>query len=362
MISVVTEHEVLGQIFRSTFAGRSSVGADLSDELLAQLARRAVAFTAPCAAHELVRAICQSFAGSNLFTDALSDRVERIVEDLIVYGDILEMRPVEGGSWSEEKGFVLLPAPPSFVARSNGSVAILGVAGDQITPLTAELETLVTYRGALRVIPAPYDTDLHAHLVELGLLRLSEKTWLRLPPSEPASVHIASWLTLLSREPACPPFEGLEILDTKRSPTFYKDRWCKPDRQHSGSYVARRPQRYGASLWCLAELENGALRRFKDLNIPGDRLRPIDIAWRIQAAFDASAQTPQRYRCSASTSSMSLLRFYAPVPSWCERHLSIVGQKTKADRCLFSFEIPTSQLASEIKFLRDALWMAETTD
>jgi hypothetical protein len=361
MISLITEQEAFGRIFRSSFLSPLSDSSRLSDELLAQLARRAVAFTAPCAPHELAKVVCQSFAGTTLHPVELAERVDRVVEELIVYGDILEMRPAEAGSWSEGKRFVLLPAPPSFVARGNGTVAILGVAGDQITPLTAEIESRVSYRGALRIIPKPYESDLLIHLVELGLLRLSERTWLRLPPFESAAAHIASWLTVLSREPACPPLEGLELLDTKRSPTFYKDRWCKPDRQHSGTYVARRPQRYGTSLWCLAELENGVLRRLKDLNVTGDRLRPVDIAWRIQAAFDASAQTPQRYRCANISSSMAILRFFSPVPSWCERHLSIVGQKTKADRCLFSYEMPISQLASETKFLREALWLDETT-
>jgi hypothetical protein len=362
MISLITEQEALGRICQSSFLSPVPGSSDLPDELLAQLARRAVAFTAPCAAHELAKAVVQSFAGATLYTEGFTERVDRVVEELIVYGDILEMRPAEDNSWSEDKGFVLLPAPPSFVARSNGTVAILGVAGDQITPLTAEIEGLVSYRGALRIIPGPYDSDLLAHLVELGLLRLSERTWLRLPPFEPAATHVASWLTVLSRESACPSFEGLELLDTKRSPTFYKDRWCKPERQHSGTYVARRPQRYGAPLWCLAELENGVLRRLKDLSVTGDRLRPVDIAWRIQAAFDASAQAPQRYRCTNVSSSMVVLRFFSPVPSWCERHLSIVGQKTKSDRCLFSFEMPISQLASETRFLREALWMVEITN
>ncbi|HVR55655.1 MAG TPA: hypothetical protein VMT72_02360 [Pseudolabrys sp.] len=362
MISLITEQEALGRICRSSFLSPFSGTSHLSEELLAQLARRAVAFTAPCASHELAKVVVQSFAGATFNTEEFTERVDRVIEELIVYGDILEMRPAEDGSWSEDKRFVLLPAPPSFVARSNGTVAILGVAGDQITPLTAEIEGLVSYKGALRIISKPYDSDLLAHLVELGLLRLSERTWLRLPPFEPAAAHVASWLTVLSREPACPPFEGLELLDTQRSPTFYKDRWCKPDRQHSGIYVARRPQRYGTALWCLAELENGILRRFKDLSVTGDRQRPVDIAWRLQAAFDASVETPQRYRCTNVSSSMAILRFFSPVPSWCERHLSIVGQKTKADRCLFSFEMPISQLASETKFLREALWMVETTN
>jgi hypothetical protein len=296
-----------------------------------------------------------------LYSDALVERTGEIVEELIVFGDILEMRPRADSAWSEEKSFVLLPAPPSFVARKNGSVAILGVAGDQITPLTAELESHASYQGVLRIIPDA-DADVQAHLLDLGLLKLPEKTWLRLPDIQTAAAHIASWQTILAREPSSSAIDGLEILDTQRPATFYKDRWCKPERKHSGVYIARRPQRYGASLWCLVEVQNGALLRFKDLSVTGDRLRPFDIAWRIQAAFDAAAGKPQCFRRSEIDASTALLRFYSPVPSWCERHLSITGKKTKADRCLFSFEIPADQIANEISFLRDTLWMAANAE
>ena len=126
-------------------------------------------------------------------------------------------------------------------------------------------------------------------------------------------------------------------------------------------YVARRPQRYGAPLWCVADLEAGAVRRFKDLSLRGDRLRPFDIAWRIQAALDSVAGNPQRYEASERDASVAMLRFFSPVPSWCERHLAVVGQKAAADRCLFCFEIPPQELPGEIAFLRDTLWMKERT-
>jgi hypothetical protein len=124
-------------------------------------------------------------------------------------------------------------------------------------------------------------------------------------------------------------------------------------------YVARRPQRYGAPLWCLVELENGSLRRFKDLSSRGDRLRPFDVAWRIQAALDAVAGNPQRFDISTVDASTTTVRFYSPVPSWCERYLSITGEKKAGDRALFRFDMPTAQQAREIGFLREFLWMTE---
>ena len=138
--------------------------------------------------------------------------------------------------------------------------------------------------------------------------------------------------------------------------TFYRDRWVEPRNQHTGLYVARRPQRYGTPIWCVVELESGRVKRFKDLREPGDRIRPSDVAWRIQAAFDALAGHPQQYRASPADD-VTLVRFYAPLPSWAERRLAIVGTKTQAERCLFSYEIPNDEWPGEHAFLNEALWM-----
>jgi hypothetical protein len=359
MIALLSSAQALSKVARSVFLPDAPERNTPSDELLAQVARRAIAIMAPCATHELARAVTQSFPGLDNDVQAVAERIANIVEDLIVYGDIIEMRDTAEDSWSGAKGFVLRPAPPSFVKRKDGSIAILGIAGDQITPLTADLNSRTVHHGVLRIIPASPDEDLDALLIDLGLLKLPERTWLRLPNFETAANHVAFWQQSLAAEPASTAIDSLQILDTASSPTFYKGRWGSPDRKHSGMYVARRPQRYGAPLWCLAELENGSLRRFKDLSARGDRLRPFDIAWRIQAALDAVAGNPQHFDSSMRDAPTVSLRFYSPVPSWCERHLSIAGQKKTAARCLFYFEIPTAQLDTEAGFLQEALWMTK---
>jgi len=359
MIALVTPEEALQRVVASVFSTPTRSDAALTDELLAQLARRAVSFLAPCPSHELVKAVVQSFVGSPLDNDALVQRTDDIVEQLIVYGDLLEMRPRSADDWIDGTKRVVLPAPPSFIEREDGSIAILGVAGDDVTPLTAEHEARVIYRGALRILPPSDDDDIPAHLVELGLLRLSEKTWLRLPEMDTAAQHLGRCRVELDRQPRAVSLDGVQIIDTAQSPAYYSGRWCEPKSQ-SGIYVGRRPQRYGAALWSLVELQKGSVCRFLDLGSSGDRLRPVDVAWRIQAALDAVSGNPQVFRCTEASPDMALIRFYSPLPSWCERRLSIVGEKTKADRCLFSYEVPRSHMTNEVKFLQDALWMAES--
>jgi hypothetical protein len=359
MLADLTHEQLFERIGHSVFFHMGGKPCELSDELLAQVIRRAAQVTAPCTKQELVSSVVQSFSGIVTVDEQFTGRIEHVTEDLIVFGDILEMRAAPNDLMLNPTGFILRPAPPSFVARRDGSLAILGIAGDYITPLTAELERRVVVRGALRIMPATDGEDTQTLLRELGLLKLSEKAWLRLPTVEAASTHIASWRQQVANELPAAGLDGVRILDTSRSPTFYNDRWCEPAVKHTGLFIARRPQRYGAALWCVAEVEKGVVRRFKDLSAPGDKLRPFDLAWRIQAAFDSNSGMPQRYRCSDRETATTTLRFFSPIPSWCERHLSVVGHKTKADRCLFSFDIPTNAVANELKLLHETLWMTE---
>jgi hypothetical protein len=50
------------------------------------------------------------------------------------------------------------------------------------------------------------------------------------------------------------------LLDTERSPAYYPGRWVMPKRQ-SGRFVGRRPQAYGADLWCYMEVADGTVKR-----------------------------------------------------------------------------------------------------
>jgi hypothetical protein len=151
MIALLSSAQALSKVDRSVFLPDAPQCNTPSDELLAQVTRRAIAIMAPCATHELARAVTQSFGGLADGDEAFAQRIDRNVEDLIVYGDILEIRESAEGGWSGTKSFVLRPAPPSFVKRKNRSIAILGIARDQITPLTAELNSRVIYHGALRI-------------------------------------------------------------------------------------------------------------------------------------------------------------------------------------------------------------------
>jgi hypothetical protein len=235
----------------------------------------------------------------------------------------------------------------------------MGVAGDEITPFTPELASRLRHNGGLRMIFPADGEDLKGLLSEIGLLELPETVWLRIPKLESAASYLADQRRQLAQEQSSGAVEGMRILDPSRSPAFYRDRWGNTRAHHEGIFIARRPQRYGSALWCLVELEGGVVQRFMDLHSLGDRLRPCDIAWRIQMAIDAEAGTPQSVRVKEGQES-SLLDFFSPLPSWTERRLAVVASKSMGAGRLFSYELPTSSLQEEIAFLKNALWLAET--
>lgn len=352
-VSLIQPHEVLPRIARSLRIANAPDG--LTAQLLAQALRRAAHILAPCPRHELERAVHQSLRGLGLGDEDLRIFTEETLETLLVYGEILEMRTASDDPWHTSP-LVLRPAPPSFVVRKNGSVVILGVAGDDITPLTTEMNTRFAFQGVLRILSPGGSEDLCTLLRELELIELSENSWLRLPPVETAAAYLAAWRQNLSVTELATTIEGLRILDTARPSSFYPDRWVGPGAAHSGMYVARRDQRYGAPLWCLVDLKDGVPRRYLDLVSRGDRVRPCDIAWRIQMAIDAQVGSPQRFRIRPLGPEYAL-DFFCPLPSWAERKLAVVGERAERHKSLLSYRISAPDLEYETQFLRERLWL-----
>jgi hypothetical protein len=356
-ISVITAGDAIHRVARSLGFQAPAPVEGLKPEIIDQALRRAVHILAPCGKHELENAILESFAGLGHIREELAPVVEQTLEELIVYGDILEMSNADDDHWTRS-ALVLRPAPPSFIARKNGSIVVIGVAGDEITPFTPEVATRIRHSGGLRTIYPDDGEDLKSLLHEIGLLELPERVWLRIPNLESATSYLADQRRLLAKEPPSGGVEGIRILDPSRSPAFYRDRWVDAGPRHEGIFVARRPQRYGSALWCLLELQGGVVRRFRDLHSQGDRIRPCDIAWRIQMAIDAEAGTPQSVRIRKGQQT-SVLSFFSPLPSWAERRVAVVGSKTLGGGSLFSYELAMNNLEEEIAFLKKALWLAE---
>jgi hypothetical protein len=255
-ISIIAPQEAIHRVARSLGFEAPALAEGLKPEVIAQALRRAVHILAPCGKHELENAILESFAGLGHVREELALVVEQTLEELIIYGDILEMRNADDDHW-RRSALVLRPAPPSFIARKNGSIVVIGVAGDEITPFTPELAARIRHSGGLRTIYPDDGGDLKSLLHEIGLLELPEKVWLRIPKLESAASYLGDQRRLLAKEPPSGGVEGIRILDPSRSPAFYRDRWVDAGPRHEG-HLRRTPS---AALWQRSLVSPGTPRR-----------------------------------------------------------------------------------------------------
>lgn len=333
------------------------VATDASQDLIKPALRRALFLLAPCSRADLIR-----FVAAPLAPFAISrESVETALEELIVYGDALEMRKLAGDPWDAPPS-VLRPAPPSFVQRDDGTIIILGVAGDYPSALTPALQSRVVQAGPVRLLLVPDDDAPTAHLRLLGLAPLSEQAWLRTPKAESAASHRRNWVEQLETvRDAAGGIDALEILDPERSVRFYAGRWREPSLSTSGIFVARRPQLYGARLWSIAQFVAGACHRLLDVYEDEERQRPCDIAWRLQMAIDVEAGHPQEVRVRQA-GKVSALEFFSPLPAFAERRLALVGAKQPGEGCLFRFEMDPMRVATELAALQTHLWMRPVRD
>ena len=327
----------------------------IHDEVfLAALVRRSAGILCPCSPSTLVRAICESL---DYFADdaaQLTQEVETAVERAAISGDLLELSQVTTDD-PNTKGTWVFAAPPAFVCRKSGAVLLMGVAPEEPSPLPASLSSRIEHDRHYRIIRPQPGENLREVLSDLGVLELSEQSWLKLPRKETAK----DLRDRLERELAAQPPSGdvpdLLILDSTRDPMYYRGRWTTPARE-TGCFIARRPQAYGAPLWGFARLSAGVLERFLDFPLRRDKWRGSDAAWHLQLAIDACRGAAQRYRRRRSKDGM-YLDFFSPLPLWAERRLAIVGRPAARERCLFSYLLPKEESASEESFLQTQLWL-----
>jgi len=354
MIQRLTPADVLERAARSLALGGPTVS---PESLAAQALRRAVSALAPCSRAEALRFVRQPLDG---LMAVGGDWYEDLLDALIAFGDVLEVTPQDQDAWRTGR-LVLRPAPPSFVRRANGDLIIVGVAGDQPTALLGELAERLEHRGPLRTVRQPLPAGAVDLLKALGLIELPETAWLRAPVT--ASAQGYSELSrgeVLKTPVATAPLDELSLIDPGRPVTFYSGRWRPPASGDTGVFVARRQQLFGLRPWCLVELERGEPRRLHDLVATDNRERPCDLAWRIQAAFDASAGKPQQVKVARTPSAVEL-EFFSPLPAFAERRLVVKGEKSARAGCLFAYTLPPAAATDELAALSEKLWLTEAS-
>ena len=353
-VTRITAAEVLAGC-RDTLAMPHDGNAPLDESMLAMLARRSAGIHCPCSRATLRNSLIECLHGLPTKFDPLSAAIDEAIEALIVGGDLLELADVVIDD-SDVKQTWVFAAPPSFVVRRSGSVFLIGIVADQDTFLPTTLAERVLHRGYTRVLEPQPDENLPKELRALGLQQLSDRAWFKAPKIEDPAEMLSRHQRTLDDQTFITGIPDLQIIDSTRPVTYYRGRWTNPTDQN-GTFVARRPQEFGAPIWCLVELRNGEPTRLLDLPIPGTRWRGCDAAWHIQMAIDHDRDAPQRYRRRVEGNGIRF-DFFSPMPQWSERRLMILGRRVAPDACLFSYVIPANEAVDEEVFLQQNLWLS----
>ena len=340
---------------RQTFGLSENHREPLDEVLLAALLRRSAGIHCPCSRTTLRASLLESLAHLSEDKQTLSERIDTIIEGLIVGGDLLELSDVATDD-PDIKGTWVFAAPPSFVVRPSGSIFLLGIVPDQDTFLPQALAARISHEGFTRVIIQDSGEDLSTDLREHGMQELAESTWLKCPRAERPEAMLERHERELGLQPPSGAVKDLHILDPAKPVTYYRGRWTTP-RSQTGTFIARRPQEFGAPLWCFAKLEAGSVVRILDLPLRKTRWRGCDVAWHLQMAIDSCRQTPQRYR-RQDVGNEARLDFFSPLPQWAQRRLMILGYPCHPEQSLMSYRLPSAEAEDEEQFLREQLWLS----
>ena len=353
MINVITSRDVIR--YCRTVLGVQDAGHGINDVFLTSMLRRTAGIVCPCSRSVLRYELVESLSHLGEDQESLSERIAVLIDDLIVAGDLLELSDVAYGD-TENKGTWVFAAPPAFVERKSGSIFLTGIVPDQDSFLPDELVTRIEFANSTRTIRPRDGEDLAEKLAGEGLMRLSESNWLKAPRKQKAREVLRQAVQRLSSETECAPFQGLEIINPDTKAIYYRGRWSLPQ-SHSGMFVARRPQEFGASLWCFVELRAGNLVRAIDLPFSAYRWRGCDAAWHLQMAIDGELDNAQRYLVSDKGYDTCRIDFFSPIPLWAERRLMVLGKKCPGENSLFAYEIPVAEATQEEEFLQENLWL-----
>jgi hypothetical protein len=335
--------------------GLAQVGVDLfSSEALSASLRRAASFLCPATPGRIVRSVLEVLEGIPGFGDDTRAQLETLLDVLLGHGDLLELETDQ----VETVGSRIFLGPPAFVRRKSGACLLIGTRPDGAQLVSDELNTLIEYEEHVRTVqPSPGVDEL---LKSSDLVELDPGQWLKAPTPLSPSQLLTEYETRLQVAKSSGDIEGGRVLDSARPVTYYSGRWRSPRDGDTGTFVARRPQFYGADLWCFARLEDGHFAQLVDLPITGPLIAAHDEAWRLQAAIDAIADHPQIVDVHRhSRPGSSRLNFFSPIPRWAQRRLEVVGTPLlKARGSLFSYSLSDTELDEEIEFLTAMLWVS----
>lgn len=325
-----------------------------SPEALAATLRRAASFLCPTTPRRLVDEVVD--AVQPLFPTTTLDRHELtdLTELLVSAGDLIELPPD-----LQRRGRLIYLGPPSFVEQRPGQYLVMGVRPFGAPLLDADLDSRIEYKRHTRSVELEA-AEARKYLRSLGLHPIAPSRWVSAPANEAPEAVIGAVRARLDATGHAGNVAGLTILDPTTSLRFYRKRWRPISERDNGDFVARRSQEHGADLWCYVRVVAGAPKRLVDFPTGDPSMPGRDEAWRLQAAIDVAQGCQHVFRPlpSQKTPQHTFVDFLAPVPTWTERYLELVGMAVSERRnCLFSYLVPDGAMPAVTTYLSEMLWM-----
>ncbi|EFL24976.1 hypothetical protein SSOG_04690 [Streptomyces himastatinicus ATCC 53653] len=325
-----------------------------SAEALSASLRRSASFLCPASPRRLVDAVLEALCPLDELSLMARHHISAQLDLLLSVGDLIEL-PSHG----DGKGRQIYLAPPSYVEKAPGRYLLLGVRPNGAPLVDEALGAEVHHEGHTRFLELDVE-DAPTRLQAAHLHKIPRDHWLQRPGEQHATAVVALMRQRLDGAGESGQVDGLKIIDPEASVLYYRGRWRPIVSGDSGDFVARRPQAYGADLWCFVRVEHGVPRALVDLPIDDLATAGCDEAWRTQAAIDASRGTPQAMHVHLTPGRADDLRLdlFSPVPGWAQRYLELVGTPvSRARGALVSYRVPMSAIGQLSVFFTDMLWM-----
>lgn len=330
-----------------------------SPEGLSASLRRAASFLCPATPRQLVDAVLDVLGPLSSGLELEREDVAEALDSLVDVGDLLELRAPDGGAR------LLFLGPPSYVEKEPGHYLLFGIRPNARLLVDEEsLGVRVAYERHTRLVVRDAD-GAEEMLATGGLHRLTLEQWTKAPRLEPASSVIERASQRLVSTGAPGHIQGLMVIDPASSVRYYKGRWRELSPADEGVFVGRRPQAYGAPIWCVLRCTAGIPQAVIDLPVDQAVGPGWDEARRLQAAIDAERGNPQIFHAKemGALDGDWMFDFFGPLPSWADRYLDVAGLPViKSRGALFSYRVPNGARGATHQFLIDALWMQATED
>lgn len=323
-----------------------------STEGLAASLRRAASFMCPTSPSRLIGAVLGAVRPVALEGEVSRETLTELLDLVIAGGDLLELRREEDRSVR-----LLYLGPPSYIERESGTYLISGVRPFGAALVDFELAPLVELEGHTRTLRLDAVNAVE-RLSGAGLRPIERERWVGSPNSEQAKALLQRISDRLDAASSSGEVEGLQIVDPRSKVRYYRGRWRTPVAGDTGDFMARRPQAYGADLWCAVRLVNGTATKLAEFPIDDPVVPGRDEAWRLQMAIDATRGAPQQFASELSASGdAAIVKFFSPIPGFAERYLQLIGLSIKTPGALFTYRVPIGAIPSLTRLLTDMLWM-----